>query len=265
MELNASTEWPEIDSNLDRVSISLATLGHLAVAPVLTDKERAYVSALVVDAPLFSALEQSSQNRVRWQALLFHLLSALIVLILLIQLPLKRPSTMTNKVLSLHISVFNSPPKVVEPLQSASATGAPIPSTASESNSGATVDALSRPLARELSQRPSVLASKAEVLEAWSSARANSGSDELGDYPSQSPVFDGAMRARLSRIAPGRLSRMAESSSLADVNGVQEVVIGDSCFHVTKLDDQAMRGMGVWTRGSCSLPHEDKIKIGVLR
>ncbi|UTA48904.1 hypothetical protein L1F30_04995 [Simiduia sp. 21SJ11W-1] len=86
-----------------------------------------------------------------------------------------------------------------------------------------------------------------------SKARALSGWVPQTSAPATqpSPVFDAALSARIQAAPRGRAP--LDAVPLApDAFGRQAVVIGDKCFRVQKLDDQALRGMASWEPVACA-------------
>lgn len=97
-----------------------------------------------------------------------------------------------------------------------------------------------RPKPRSLAE------SRAEAMAEWQSTLAESGPTAAGKK-----VFNPALAARLDQIA-APVIRSTEAFALApDAFGRQAVIIGDRCFQVEKLDDQALRGMAAWEPVSC--------------
>lgn len=63
-------------------------------------------------------------------------------------------------------------------------------------------------------------------------------------------VFDPQLARRI-QTAPVGKATMDSVPLGPDAFGRQAVVIGDQCFRVQKLDDQAMRGLGMWEPVDC--------------
>jgi hypothetical protein len=104
----------------------------------------------------------------------------------------------------------------------------------------------------------SLAASRAQVLAEWTQAQAQEREQEQGRVmPSGegdsggATVFNPELSRRLQQI-PSRTPGATEVAHLApDAFGRQAVVLGDKCFMVQKLDDQAMRGMASWEPVDC--------------
>ncbi|BFM10876.1 hypothetical protein R50072_10290 [Simiduia litorea] len=243
----------------------------LADAKILTAAECTYVASL--EMPIFAEEAVFEPRQVRLSRLVWYGLAVLIVLAIVVLTPLERASPKPNKVLRLHLQAPSEAQSsdVTERLSVGSEFQQrvePAP-TVSDAKQAATKDVGANAQIADNAARvtPSIAESKAAVLQAWSDTYVGQEVTQPGPHQGQGTVFDAAFNNRLSQIEPGRVAPTAAVGTLlADVNGVQEVVIGDKCFQVSKLDDQAMRGMGVWTRGLCAPPgaNEQKIKIGVL-
>ena len=96
--------------------------------------------------------------------------------------------------------------------------------------------------------------SRALVMAEWTHAQAQeqgraTTSGEGGG--NGATVFNPGLSRRLEQI-PSRTPVPTEAAHLApDAFGRQAVMMGDKCFMVQKLDDQAMRGMASWEPVDC--------------
>lgn len=108
----------------------------------------------------------------------------------------------------------------------------------------------------------SIRASQSEALRAWRPSVV----DPQDTYTGSGAVFDPRFARSLNLAAPARSTAIDARAELPNLHGEQQVIVGDRCFTVTKLDDQAMRGMASWTRGLCQSPSAkaNKITLGKL-
>ncbi|MDN3639008.1 hypothetical protein QWY82_09335 [Simiduia curdlanivorans] len=272
MNLGRDETLEKLDADLGDRLAALSFADDLGGVQLLTAAECAHVAALDVSAftSSFPRRECIEPRRVSLERLLLHGLGGLIVFLLLL-LPLSRPVPEPIGVLKLNLQATEARPESLREASPEVKMGAEAIIARAESVAApavADVVADKRQPDSQPSVRPlmSISQSKAEALQAWSETYGDREASQSGRHQGSGTVFDSALNTRLSDIAPGRLVSGAAANTLADVNGVQEVVLGDQCFHVSKLDDQAMRGMGVWTRGHCTAPdaYQEKIKIGVL-
>lgn len=266
MNLGQNFPLGQVDADVNHLLAALRQDQALAGARPLTAAECAYVAAL--DIAVFTTSESLEPKQAWLGRLLLHGLGALIMLVVLLLVPIYRPLPGPTNVLSLSlqgIEVRPNDPREQSPVENMPAEPLPVaikPDTLATSDTGSAKPVSDSPMRTT----PSISQSKVAVLQAWSDNRSGQEMSISGQYQGQGTVFDSGLKERLSHIAPGRVALGAAASTLADVNGTQEVVLGDRCFHVAKLDDQAMRGMGVWTRGHCTAPgaNKEKIKLGVL-
>lgn len=111
------------------------------------------------------------------------------------------------------------------------------------------------------SRRRSLAASRAAAMADWQPALPDPGPTAAGKR-----VFNPALAARLDQIA-APVTRGTEALALGpDAFGRQAVIIGDRCFQVQKLDDQALRGMAAWEPVDCRPGQRGPgIRLGKLR
>lgn len=243
---------------------NLLSFGEAESVRVLNDKDRASVDSLVLAPECF--LEPTTVKPLSFMSRLFFVAGALIVFgVVILALWLwpkvdeKKPKLVFQLALQSQ-SVIQ--PKMLE------AVSPPIPST----------PVVEQPEPIETQTTPSPVATRPEpaarstvsLLSAKEALLQNWQMPEAGLSPEESfhrgTVVDLNLARKLAQIEPGRLVQHGQINAMADVNGLQEVIIGDHCFQVSKLDDQAMRGMGAWTRGLChtSDSKRNKIEIRVL-
>ncbi|MBB3169065.1 hypothetical protein FHS30_002273 [Simiduia aestuariiviva] len=100
--------------------------------------------------------------------------------------------------------------------------------------------------------------SRDRILSEWQASEATE--------PQNRRVFNPQFAEKL-RNAPPPKAPVEPIELSPDAFGRQAVVLGDKCFRVSKLDDQAMRGMATWEPVSCHPGRRpaNEIRLGKLR